>query len=667
MTKVEKIKSLITIRELAERYGANPNSKGKCKHNPIREEKTSSLQIYDDTNSFNDVGGVGGDVIDFYAEDHKLPIIEAIENLAKDLNMSWEDEKVYHQNVYVPTKEYMSNEAVKKAFLSNVHYPISPKNHFEILTSIVPEYLLKDATDSDKEQFYNIVRYAKGDNTAIVLLPDEKGIAHTFKYRYKMIGDELKKWVSLSGTKSDYAYCRLTENRVTLIVEGTRDFLTALMCGYSVIAIPRAGFKLSNDLLKDRLCIFIDDDDGKNFMADLIDNAICEKIIFNHTKFKEITKCKSKDFSDYAYQFKSLKEFKNTFDTFISHTSVQVVEWESAINKIAKPVTHQDILDAENAEWLIDNSLLKRNITTIVGAPNVGKSAFSFAVSNKLFDDKKITKLLYFDADNPISYVKDRILKLIDTYGDDNIMYYNGLNSNPKEMVGALSVLSTIHGGGDKVLIVIDSLKFFIQGSMNEDKLVSPFFDMLKSIRDKFGATIICLHHTRKSKDDEGKLTYNGSQVVEASTDNMIMLTKDSLFHKKSRSDKSGIKFDYSMDFINMTFSISETSQDFRIVEKYDDKKSLDEYANEIRDYLVFVDEGLNTTQIITAMKDNIPTSKCQKILKDKEYKKTHWCFFKKEGSKNEFVYKAREKFDNVQTVTYTEEDYKVELPLCLR
>ena len=85
-----------------------------------------------------------------------------------------------------------------------------------------------------------------------------------------------------------------------------------------------------------------------------------------------------------------------------------------------------------------------------------------------------------------------------------------------------------------------------------------------------------------------------------------------------------------------------------------------------IRNYLLFTDEELNTTQIIAAMKDIVPSSKCHKILKDKEYKKTHWCNFKKEGSKNEWVYKARQKFDNVQTVTYTEEDYKMELPSCL-
>ena len=117
---------------------------------------------------------------------------------------------------------------------------------------------------------------------------------------------------------------------------------------------------------------------------------------------------------------------------------------------------------------------------------------------------------------------------------------------------------------------------------------------------------------------------------------------------------------------MNMTFEISETTQDFEVVED-EDKKSLDDYANEIRNYLIFTDEELNTTQIIAAMKDIVPSSKCHKILKDKEYKKTHWCNFKKEGSKNEWVYKARQKIDNVQTVTYTEEDYKVELPLCLR
>ena len=49
-----------------------------------------------------------------------------------------------------------------------------------------------------------------------------------------------------------------------------------------------------------------------------------KKIIFNHSKFKEITKCKSKDFSDYAYQFKSLKSFKDTFDNFINNTRKQV-------------------------------------------------------------------------------------------------------------------------------------------------------------------------------------------------------------------------------------------------------------------------------------------------------------------------------------------------------
>lgn len=121
-----------------------------------------------------------------------------------------------------------------------------------------------------------------GIETAVVLLPSYKGVAYTMRYRYKQVGDDTKKWVvALYDSNANYAYCRLNNNPITLIVEGTRDFLSALLCGYSVIAIPSAGFKnVDNEWLKDRTCIFIDDDDGRNSMVGLYENAICEKDIF---------------------------------------------------------------------------------------------------------------------------------------------------------------------------------------------------------------------------------------------------------------------------------------------------------------------------------------------------------------------------------------------------
>lgn len=642
MSKIELIKQNISIRSLAEKFNAKPDRSGKCKHNPLRTEKTSSLQIYDNTNSWFDFGSdKGGSVIDFMVEINNCDVPEAINDLCALYGIDTDEDykkPIKETEMIMPKKEYMPVEAVRKAFNSPLHKNITLKDHSEILLSIVPEYVILEAETDDKIEFFNILKVAKpdGKETAVVLLPNYKGVTHTMRYRYKQVGDETKKWVPLYGTSSNYAYCRLNNNPITLIVEGTRDFLSALLCGYSVIAIPSAGFKnIDNEWLKDRICIFIDDDDGKNSMVGLYENAICEKIFFNHKKFKEITKCNSKDFSDYLYQFKDLKHFKDSFERFISEVKVETIDWENSIDKIAKPVTKEVIEKAENTEWLIDYALIKNNISTIVGAPNVGKSAFSFACTNKLFETERIDKLIYFDADNPISYVKDRILNLINKYGEDRIKYYNGLNSSPKEMNEILSMLSSIKGGGEKVLIVIDSLKFFINGSMNEDKIVSPFFDTLKSIRDRFKATIIVLHHTRKSKDDDGKLTYNGSQTVEASTDNMIMLTKEKLYHKKSRSDKSGMGFSISLNFECMDFNITESEED-------DDDESVEDnnVLSNIKQFLKEKGES-NTTQIINGLTGICGKSKVQKTLKDKKHNKIHWYCFKNPDAKNEWLFKA--------------------------
>lgn len=79
-----------------------------------------------------------------------------------------------------------------------------------------------------------------------------------------------------------------------------------------------------------------------------------KKIFFNHKKFKEITKCNSKDFSDYLYQFKDLKHFKDSFEYSISLMKDEIIEidWKSKIFEISKPITKEDIENVENQEFL---------------------------------------------------------------------------------------------------------------------------------------------------------------------------------------------------------------------------------------------------------------------------------------------------------------------------
>jgi len=69
MSKAELIKQKCDIVTVAERYGAQPHgtrSPLNTRHNPLRDEKTSSLKLYTDTNSYMDFGSnEGGSVIDF--------------------------------------------------------------------------------------------------------------------------------------------------------------------------------------------------------------------------------------------------------------------------------------------------------------------------------------------------------------------------------------------------------------------------------------------------------------------------------------------------------------------------------------------------------------------------------------------------------------------------
>ena len=83
---VDKIKRLVTIQNIIDRYGYKPK-KGfiSC---PFHNEKTPSLRIYTDTNTFYCFGcGMGGDVISFVAHLFKIDFGSAIMRLDDDFGL----------------------------------------------------------------------------------------------------------------------------------------------------------------------------------------------------------------------------------------------------------------------------------------------------------------------------------------------------------------------------------------------------------------------------------------------------------------------------------------------------------------------------------------------------------------------------------------------------
>ena len=624
MDEIERIKQEVSIFELAEMYNAQPNNRGKCKHNPLRSEKTSSLQLYKSSNTYADFGDAtsGSSTIDFYMNATGKSLSESIKELKGIAGISDMEYKPEPKKLApIPEQDYMSSATIRKIFDQQIELDFKDKEHKKLLDEFAPKWIFQSADSADISYFISSVRKAKHEDTTMILLRDEHGHEQCLKYRFKMVGENLVKWCGLDGVKSNFLYTRLTENPLTIVTEGTSDFLVAVLMGYSVISLPSASYKgdIPFELTKDRELIFIGDDGeaGQSAIDRIMHETVCDKKKFNYESFRTKYNKQGTDFKDLILEYKTTEEFKANLLEYISTLDNEKGnDWLNTLKSKNKSVTRQTIKDTENMRMLIDGLLPHGQITTFVGQPNVGKSALTFAITNYLFENKHIQNLIYFDADNPLVYTKDRILKLMDKNGDENITFYTGSTASKDDMIQDLTLLTNFKDAGKDTLIVIDSLKNFINGSINDDKSINPMFDVLQQVRDVFGATVIVLHHTRKGKDDDGKLNYVGSQVIEASSDNMTYISKVEdtnilkLDNTKARALLTPV-LSYAIDFDNMAFNPEELPPELPesngvdlIVELLEAKGELDK--REIKSFLKGKLTASKIEEIIKAHKNTM-------------------------------------------------------------
>lgn len=79
---IEEIKMKINIVDLAFEMGLQPTKQGFI-YSIYKEEKTRSMKLYPETNSFYCYAtGHGGDVIDFYRDYHRIEVKDAVKELA---------------------------------------------------------------------------------------------------------------------------------------------------------------------------------------------------------------------------------------------------------------------------------------------------------------------------------------------------------------------------------------------------------------------------------------------------------------------------------------------------------------------------------------------------------------------------------------------------------
>lgn len=231
------------------------------------------------------------------------------------------------------------------------------------------------------------------------------------------------------------------------------------------------------------------------------------------------------------------------------------------------------LLDTKNTkfEWLIPNFISKQSLNMIYAGAGSGKTMFVLHLCNYLIkNNAKIDEILYFDADNGVDMLQNRQVDRIVDGSKGKLKY---ILSNSIHRFNLFKNINKKSKFGDlkNKLIVIDSIRNFIKGSLSKDENITKFMSDLQSLRDK-GATIIFLHHQPKQGMDKNDENYKGATAfmdsvdeayyLQNETDNAILADSEMILSLKPKKRRSQTKEmialidtkNLSLDFIKDDF-----------------------------------------------------------------------------------------------------------------
>jgi len=310
----EAIKERLDIVDVAEKYCELQKFGNvyKARENPVREENTSSLYFYPDTQKYYDFGcGAGGDVIDFVAAVENISLSDVMSRL----RIGESTTAIFSLLGKREKKEIpaFSQENLSKEFNYFERIDIGNPNHSKELFETVPEWLYNEAGKKDRDILLSIVRFDQGFNTLVAgWFEHDPRNNRIMSYKRRRLYEA--KWANRYGTHPNKTVMnRISKaNEPIYIVEGARDALTAILLGVNVVAIPTASFG-NIDALKwiltplDELIMICEDEAGFVAMK-----RISSSLPGFNTKLITLSDDTEKvDLTDFAYKYKTIQEVLN--------------------------------------------------------------------------------------------------------------------------------------------------------------------------------------------------------------------------------------------------------------------------------------------------------------------------------------------------------------------
>lgn len=164
-----------------------------------------------------------------------------------------------------------------------------------------------------------------------------------------------------------------------------------------------------------------------------------------------------------------------------------------------------EIESIEERDTLIDNFLLEKSINILWGKSGLGKTWLCFGLCRLLAS--KGCDIVYLDADNGIDIVKDRGYDKVIKELNGQMTYINAdfFDEPRKDMEEVFNkLLKNAPNGYQKAVFVLDSLTFFLGGSVYDESKIDKFVAFCKRLRRAGGTLIIIAHSTKGGSELRG-------------------------------------------------------------------------------------------------------------------------------------------------------------------
>ncbi|WP_096024639.1 AAA family ATPase [Campylobacter lanienae] len=191
-------------------------------------------------------------------------------------------------------------------------------------------------------------------------------------------------------------------------------------------------------------------------------------------------------------------------------------------------LTPKDIADY-NPKWLINGFAESNKLISLYAMPGSGKSLTALYLAVYMLENETIKKVIYIDMDNGLSTLKSRGLEQILAKYEGKLKYISSAKKakkdiDPKTLIFGLSAIA--NENCKDTLIIFDSIRNFISGSMSYDEVVMPTLDALQNMRDFYAGVWFLNHQNKQDFTSENNKAYKGATAFFDSCDEAYFVKK---------------------------------------------------------------------------------------------------------------------------------------------